>query len=384
MRLAVAALAALLAAGCSTPTSYNPLRWMGLMDPPPNQPTPLTEIRATVTPKAVWTTGVGKAGGYRFRPDVFDGRVYTASSDGVVTVLDEGTGRVVSRHETKKKLSGGVRVGSDKIIVGTSKGEVIAIASDGRTAWTTPLAGEVIAPAAVSRDTVVARTSDGRIFGLALEDGRRRWVYQRPSPALLLRTEAGVLAIGNDVVAGYPNGKLIALDLDDGKLTWEVSVSSPRGATELERIADVAGVPLIDGPRVCAAAYQGKVSCFEIQSRNAMWARDLPSSRSLAADAKNIYLVDETSNVHALDKSAGASVWKQDKLLHRRLSSPVVIDGRVVIGDGFGFLHVLSPEDGSLIGRLATDGSAILSLVPTRDGLILQTEKGSVVMVRFG
>jgi outer membrane protein assembly factor BamB len=383
MRLAAAALAALLVAGCATPSSWNPLRWVGIVDPPANQPTPLTEIRASVTPRAVWTTGVGKASGYRFRPDVTDGRIYTAAADGVVTVLEEGTGRVVARHDTKKKLSGGVRVAGDKVIVGTSKGEVLAIAPDGRIAWTTALAGEVIAPAAASRNTVVIRISDGRIFGLAMDDGKRRWVYQRPNPPLLLRTEAGVLAIGNDVVAGYPNGKLIALDLDDGKLTWEVSVSSPRGATELERIADVAGIPLLDGPRVCAAAFQGKVSCFEIQSRNVLWARDLSSSRSLAADAKNIYVVDDASNVHALDKAAGASVWKQDKLLHRRLSSPVVHDGRLVVGDGYGFLHVLSPEDGSLIGRLATDGSAILSLVPTPSGLLLQTEKGSVVMVRF-
>jgi len=383
MRLAAAALAALALGGCAAPTTWNPLRWVGIMDAPANQPTPLTEIKATVTPRAAWTTGVGKAGGYLFRPDPFDGRIYTASGDGVVTVLDE-SGRVVARHDTKKKLSGGVRVGGDKIIVGTSKGEVIALGLDGRTAWTTSLAGEVIAPAAVSRNTVVVRTSDGRIFGLALEDGKRRWVYQRQTPPLLLRTEAGVLAVGNDVVAGYPNGKLIALDLEDGKLTWEVSVSSPRGATELERIADVAGVPLLDGPRVCAAAFQGKVSCFEIQSRNALWARDLSSSRSLAADAKNIYVVDDSSNVHALDKTAGASVWKQDKLLYRRLTSPVVYEGRVVVGDGYGFLHVLSPDDGALIGRLATDGSAILSIVPLPSGgLVLQTEKGAVALVRF-
>jgi len=382
MRLAAAALAAFLLAGCATPTTWNPLRWVGIMDAPPNQPTPLTEIKATVTPRAVWTASVGKGGGYRFRPDITEGRIYTASVDGVVTVLDE-SGRVVARHDTKKKLSGGVRVGGDKIVVGTAKGEVIALAMDGKTVWSTPLAGEIIAPAAISRNTVAARTSDGRIFGLALEDGKRKWVYQRPTPALLLRTEAGVLAIGNDVVAGYPNGKLIALDLDDGKLTWEVSVSNPRGATELERIADIAGVPLLDGPRVCAAAYQGKVACFEIQSRNVLWARDLSSSRSLAADAKNVYVVDDTSNVHALDKAAGASVWKQDKLLHRRLSSPVVHEGRVVVGDGLGFLHVLSPDDGSLIGRLATDGSAIVTIVPATDGLLVQTEKGSVVMVRF-
>ena len=106
-------------------------------------------------------------------------------------------------------------------------------------------------------------------------------------------------------------------------------------------------------------------------------------SGSLAADAKNVYVVDDASNVHALDKAAGASVWKQDKLLHRRLSSPIVHEGRVVVGDGLGFLHVLSPDDGALIGRLATDGSAIVTIVPAPNGLLLQTEKGSVVMVRF-
>src|SRR4029079_1193040 len=95
MRRAFAALALAFAlAGCGT---SNPLRWIGLMDPLPNQPTPLKEIQATVTPRAVWTASVGKAGGFRFRPDAEGGRIYVASADGVVTVLDE-SGKVVSRH----------------------------------------------------------------------------------------------------------------------------------------------------------------------------------------------------------------------------------------------------------------------------------------------
>ena len=381
--IALCGAAAALLGGCGSMSSWNPLHWVGLADSPANKPTPLTEIRATVVPKAVWTASVGKAGGFRFRPDVEGGRVYVAAADGVVSVVDEAGGSIVARHDTKKRLSGGVRVADDRILVGTLKGEVIALDMKGNVAWTTVLAGEVIAPAAVSRKTAVMRTSDGRIFGLAIEDGKRKWVYQRPTPALLLRSEAGVLAIGADVVAGYSNGKLIALDIDDGKLTWEVTVSQPRGTTELERIADVAGMPLIDGPRICAVAFQGKVACFEIQTRNVIWSRDVSSSRALAADAKNVYIVDESGNVHALDKTAGASLWKQDKLLHRRLTSPVVFEGKVVAGDGQGFLHVLSPEDGALIGRLATDGSAIISLVPAAAGLVVQTERGSVLMVRF-
>ena len=76
-------------------------------------------------------------------------------------------------------------------------------------------------------------------------------------------------------------------------------------------------------------------------------------------------------------------MWKQDKLLYRRLTAPVVFDRNIVVGDVEGYLHVLSPVDGTLIGRVATDGSAIRSIVPTLSGLLVQTEKGSVVMVRF-
>jgi outer membrane protein assembly factor BamB len=390
MRLAraVAALFAiatlLMAAGCSTPSSYNPLRWMGIMDPPVNQPTPLTEIKSPlVAPRVSWNTNVGKAGGFNFRPVIQTNRVFSASADGNVTILEETSGRVLSRFDTKKRLSGGVEVIDNKVIVGSLKGEVLALDTSGKTLWQTLVTGEVIAPASASRKIIVVRTAEGRIYGLSVEDGKRLWVYQRQTPSLLLRSDAGVLAIGGDVVAGYPGGKVIALDLEDGKLTWEATVSTPRGATDLERIADVAGMPMIDGPRVCAVAFQGKVACFEIQTRNVVWSRDLSSAHSLVADAKNIYVVDDTSNVHALDKNSGASVWKQAKLLNRRLTSPVVFDGRIVVGDLEGYLHVLAAEDGAIIGRVATDGSAVRSITPTLSGLVVQTEKGSVAMVRF-
>lgn len=381
MRKAAAlAAAALAAAGCS---SWNPLVSMGLQSEPLRKPTPLTEIRATVAPKAAWTASVGKSEGFRFRPDVEGGRVYTASADGIVTVLEEDTGRVAARIDAKKKISSGVEVGESKIFVGTLKGEVSAFDMAGKAVWTANVGGEVIAPVAVTKSNAIVRTSDGRISGLSTVDGKRLWVFQRPTPPLLLRSEAGVLAMAGDVVAGFPNGKLVALDGDDGKLIWEATVSLPRGATELERIADISGLPVIDGGNVCAAAFQGKVACYEIQSRNLIWSKDVSTALNLARDEKSLYLVDESGAVHALDKRTGASVWKQDKLLYRRVTAPVVSGGAVVVGDGFGYLHLLSPENGEFIGRLATDGSAIASLVPTVNGVIVQTANGSVSLVRY-
>jgi len=377
----LAALAPLvLAAACS---SYNPLKWVGIVSEPAHPPTPLAPIDARLTPRAAWTASVGKSAGFNLRPAIAGGHVYAAAADGGISVLAEDTGKLISRIETKKPISGGLDVADGRIFAGTLKGEVFAVDPAGKMLWTAPVPGEVIAPVAVSRNIAVTRTSDGRIFAFSVADGKRLWVYQRLTPSLLLRSAAGVLAIGGDVVAGYPNGKLVALDLDDGKLTWEATVALPKGATELERIADVAGLPVIDGGNICAAAFQGKVACFEISTRNLLWSRDISTARSLAADAKNLYLVDETGAVQALDKKTGASVWKQDKLLYRRVTSPVVFDGKVVVGDLEGYLHVISPEDGSIIGRLPTDGTQVVSLVPGLSGLFAQTAGGAVVSVRF-
>jgi outer membrane protein assembly factor BamB len=192
-----------------------------------------------------------------------------------------------------------------------------------------------------------------------------------------------VLAAGGDILVGYPNGKLIALDADDGKLTWEATVAQPRGTTELERIADVGGLPVIDGGTICAAAFQGKVACFDIQTRNMLWAKDISSSRTLAKDAKNYYIVDDNGAVHALDKTSGASTWSNDKLLYRRLTEPVAVRSLILVGDAQGFVHALSPDDGALVGRMATDGSPIHAIVPVASGVLVQTAKGQVSLVRL-
>ena len=369
-RAAVAACVAMLA-GC------------GFFKDASQKPMPLAEIRATMTPKVTWSASVGKAGGFKFFPRLEGNRVVAAAADGTVTILEAGNGVVVARLDAGRKLSSGASTGADLVFVGTIKGEVIALDDKGKERWVADVAGEVLAPVVVAGKHAIVRTADGRIFALSLDNGKRQWVYTRPTPALLLRSATAVVATASNVAAGYPGGKLIALDLDDGKLTWEVTVSLPRGATELERVADVSGLPVIDGSRICAAAFQGKVACFDIQSGNTVWTREISSATGLAIDDASAYLSDDKDNVHALDKTSGTSRWKQDKLLRRGLTAPVVVDGKVVVGDSLGFLHVLSTDDGALIGRLALDGSAVNAMVPASGGLLVQTAGGTLSFVRF-
>jgi outer membrane protein assembly factor BamB len=175
----------------------------------------------------------------------------------------------------------------------------------------------------------------------------------------------------------------VALNLANGGVGWESVVALPKGTTELERVADVIGLPIVDGRQVCAVAFQGRVACFDAQAGTTNWARDLSSYSGMAADNRNLYITDDRNAVVALDKTSGASLWKQDKLSGRSVSAPAALGRYVVVGDFQGYLHFLSREDGSFAARIATDGSPIVAPPVAVDftTLVAQTRNGGVYAI---
>lgn len=330
---------------------------------------------------AAWSVNVGKSGGYLFVPGVLEGLLYTLSTNGEILALSQQGGRTVARIETKARLAGGVGVADNFLVVSTVKGDVLAFDAAGRSLWTTSLAGDVLAAPVVVSGKVIVRTADGRIFALNRIDGKRQWVFQRPTPALTLRTNAGVISRNGTLYAGYAGGKMVAVEVEGGKPTWEATLSLPRGATELERVADVAGAPVIDDVRVCAAVYQGRTGCVETLSGNVLWSREISSADGVAVDGKLLYVADTGGVVHALDKTNGATIWKQEGLVLRDPGTPILYRGTLVVGDKDGLVHVLSTVTGNLIGRFPTDGSRVVTLLDYGDGVVAQTDKGGVFAI---
>ena len=352
--------------------------WFGGSD---KKPPALPALPATNAATLVWSANVGKSGGYLFVPAFGDRLVYAASNSGDVYALSEEGGRTVTRIETQARLAGGVGVGENLVVVASVKGDVLAFDAAGRSLWKASVAGDVLAAPTVVGAKVIVRTADGRIFALNRIDGKRQWVFQRATPALTLRTNAGVVSNRGTLYAGYPGGKIVAIEIEGGKPIWEATISLARGATELERVADVAGVPVLDDSRVCAAVYQGRTGCVETLSGNVLWSREISSPDGVAVDAKNVYVADVDGNVFALDKTNGATLWKLEKLIRRDPGTPIIVNGKLVVGDKDGLIHVMSPENGDLIGRLSTDGSRVVSLLKNGDGAIAQTDKGGVFAI---
>jgi outer membrane protein assembly factor BamB len=230
---------------------------------------------------------------------------------------------------------------------------------------------------------VVARSGDGRIFGLDAASGERKWEYQASLPALLLRTSSGLTLAGNLVLAGLPGGRMVALNLASGNVVWDAIVAQPKGDNELERIADVGAAPLIlDSAQACAVAFQGRIACFDLAKGSLVWSRDASSAGGLAADSLTLYMTDERGTVYAFDKGSGATVWKQDQLLARSVSAPLVLGEFVMVGDFQGYVHVLNRTDGSFVARQSTDGSPIAARpLPLGNNALVQTREGGLYAI---
>ncbi len=281
----------------SAATMRRPLRWLaaaaclaalggcGLFEDvyifstePKHKPTKLTELKPTLAVRPLWNASLGKSGRYFFTPAIVGTDVIAAGGRGLVERLALATGTVVWKTDLDTPLAAGVGTDGATTAVVTVTGDVIALDPAGKPRWRVPTGTEVLSAPAVAEGLVVVRGTDNRVVAYDAETGRKRWTYTRTGQPLVLHSNPGIVIDGALMFMGFPNGKLAALTTANGLLRWESSVAVAKGATELERVADVVGTPVVIGREVCAAAYQGRVGCFDVSTGNTIWTRDLSTS----------------------------------------------------------------------------------------------------------
>jgi outer membrane protein assembly factor BamB len=340
----------------------------------------LPELRKGEPVKTLWQAYIGPVDQDGFFPAAVGDAVYAAARNGEVVRIKADDGDEVWRVSARARLSGAVGTDGDLVAVGSDDGEVIALdAADGKLRWRTRVSSEVLSPPTVIGDLVLVRSGDSRLFALDVKDGKRRWLYQRASPPLSVRSPLGIVVARGLAFVGFSGGKLLAISLVNGAPRWEATVALPRGTTELERVTDVVGLPAVAEREVCAVAYQGRAGCFDMSSGSPLWTREMSSASGVGVDARYVFVSDEKGAVHALDRSGGTSLWKQDRLFLRRLTAPLPLGRVVAVADVEGYVHFLSRESGAFVARVETDGSAVSAgLVPFGGGLLAQTRDGNL------
>jgi len=353
--------------------------------PPTNvlPPVPLAGISEPLPVATRWkrSLGFGVYDNYlKLRPHFYQNRGYGVDYYGKVIAFDPVTGETLWETHLELPLSTGPVVIDGRLYTGSSQGDLVALdPENGRELWRTRVSSEVLAPPAGEEGLLVVRTVDGRVTGLNASNGKRRWVVDTRVPLLSLRgTSAPVISDGI-VLVGSDSGKLTAMTLIDGTVLWDVQVAEPTGRSELERMIDIDATPVVRDGIVYVVTFQGRLATVQMETGRILWVRDISSHTGMVLDENRVYLSDSESRIWALNRFNGATLWRQDKLLRRAVTAPILKDGYLVLGDYDGYVHWLEKEDGKLVARkriqegwyLFNDEARELETVFPRDNNIL-------------
>lgn len=339
---------------------------------PQYPPKELKDVSATAQATTLWSTRIGKGlgkGRYPMAPAQDGSRVFAADHRGLITALDSKTGSTLWETTLDSGASSALTAIDGQLYLGTRNGEVVAIdQSTGKVKWKTTSSSEVLAAPQPTSQLLIIQTVDGRVTALNRDNGSEFWSYSASQPALSLRTSATPTAIDAVTIAGLANGRLVTLDNRTGQPLWERRISNPTGNSDIERLSDLSGQPLLtpDG-RLYATSYNGRVVAMEATSGQVAWSKPLSSYRSPLMVGDTLYVVDEASNVIALDAMSGNEMWRLKDLGGRSLTDPEFAGGQIVLGDYDGYVHLVNPDTGKLTGRARIDSSGI-RVAPQTDG----------------
>lgn len=368
-RLSAALLAALLLGGCSTVSG-----WFNGSDAAA-EPAPLTEYAPTATVTHLWSAAVGGGEGRtgtRSGPAIADGRVFATGLDGGVRAFDLRTGATAWHAPAEGlRIAAAPGVGDGLVVAGALDGEILALdAATGAERWRAKVGAEVIAPPAIGQGAVLVRGNDGRLTAFDAASGDPRWFWTPSTPSLTVRgDDAPVLGPGY-VFAGNDDGTVVALSLQDGRVLWEIPVAQPEGRSELDRLADVDGTPVLDGTTLYASSYHEQTMAIDAPSGRPVWEQQHGGASRVGVGPDKVVVADRGGLVWGLDKATGSAIWKQEALARRKLGGVAVLGDHAVVGDFEGYLHWLRLDTGALAARVDA-GDAIRGAPRVSDGILV-------------
>lgn len=340
------------------------------------QPAELQLVTALVAARQSWTTRIGQVN-FPLEVNVSGNSVAVASSDGTVAVLDAQTGRDVWRVALNTPIAAGVGSDGKVVAVVTKANEVVAL-RDGHELWRQKLSAQAFTAPFVAGARVFVLAADRSVNAFDGQTGRKLWAQQRPNEPLVLRQSGVMLAVGDTLVVGL-SGRLAGLNPSNGSIRWEAPIASPRGINDVERLVDLVGRVSRDGDNVCARAFQASIGCVNAVRGSLLWTKPANGVQGIHGDDRLLFGTEADGTVIAWRRTDGERAWSTDRLRYRSLTAPLVVGRSVAIGDFTGFIHLLSREDGSLLNRLPTDGSAIAAApVLAGNTLIAVTHNGGV------
>ncbi|MGP9692075.1 outer membrane protein assembly factor BamB [Psychrobacter sp. AOP30-A2-5] len=353
-----------------------------------NDPVKLVQIAEPISVlQPVFSTDIGNKKASKKDPldlqvGYVNGQIVTASRGGDLTGFNSAGERLWSIN-VGDQITGGVALDalSQTAIISTRGGQVMAFDSvTGAKRWQKQLSGSVLTPALITNNRVILSANDGFLHGLSLQTGQSVWQFATQVPAISVRGSAApTLLDSKTALLATADGRLHAVTTDSGLPQWSRRVGVGTGSSEVERMSDVDGTPIVDKNQLFAISYSGQLLGIDLASRQVMFVKELASLKSLAVNNQQVIGTSLEGKVVAYNRSNGEVLWESEELAYRHLTNPVMIGNYIAVGDFDGMVHLFDPASGKIVSRVQTKG-ALSSLQVQGSRLMTQSTSGQVAI----
>ncbi|ENU25655.1 outer membrane protein assembly factor BamB [Acinetobacter modestus] len=366
--LAIAIASALLI-GCST----NKVKEV--------KPNPLPKITQQQGLNLVFSQSVSStnaAEALRLQLDTDNGVIFAIDPDGQVSAYKDKQ-RLWKSKVTKQELTAGVEAGEGIVVIGNRKGELFALdQATGSQKWSAKLSGAILSPSLIQSGRVVTIANDGTVFAHDAVTGQQVWAYKLPNVQFSLRGQPAPVRLDErTVVVASANAYVYALDVISGVPRFQRRVAVSDGRSDIQRLIDVVGDPVVAGQYLVTTSFQGQVTTTDLATQRVVWSEDASSTNSAEVSGDKAFVSTADGKLKAYNLATGELLWQNEELLNRQLSNPVMLGQNLVVGDLDGVIHLIDPNTGKLIGRAKTSGE-VRSLRVIDNQLYVATRKGAL------
>jgi outer membrane protein assembly factor BamB len=302
--------------------------------------------------------------------------IMAGSTDGTLYALDGATGTPKWKVGGKSPITSPLLIrGFDpqpdppgrQMIVGDEGGQLRAFDLRGRRLWATQLDAPIAGTAAWTSvpvnpmagaasdvtiqqldpgDRIYATTTNGSVYGLDPTTGAVLIAIRLGTPVIAGPAVVNLTAPPEPevpaVLVGDTKGVLHALFGDDLSEAWNFQTGDAITTLPASLRPDEIGEPWVIGnPGLFVASGDGSVYGLAADTRGAtaVWTTPIGSALNSSPSIANgvVYLGADDSKLHALDALSGRELFTSGVLTDTR-SSPVVVDGHVLVGTSHGEL----------------------------------------------
>jgi len=348
-----------------------------------NTPEPLPEgFENKVQVKQPWLKEFDLLPGYAeivFKED----SIFFITKDGAFTKLSQDTGETLFSKKIDTKIKTGLFSGLDNYFFFTDERNFLTkIDEKGNLIWSIKLPNSLNLKPFFYKNQIIFKYINNIIESFDINTGLSLWSYARQNPPLSINVQSPITVVNDILYSGFPGGKVVIIEPESGSFLTELTMSRPKGVTEIDRTNDVAGDLGIIDSMLYAASYNGEITAFDRASGSKIWSRKISSYQGIATDNINLIVAHENDSIYNFDLKSGKTIWKNNDLSYRKISIPLIFNDYLLAIDYLGVLHIINLVEGERVG-VHKFGKDLQELIDFGETMGVQNSLNTTKMYKF-